>query len=57
MRLFDWTDLALMAGVLLIGYWVAAEYGLAALGAFVGALLLVAALTAGAVAYRRGRGA
>lgn len=49
----DWTDLALVAGVLLIGYWVAAEYGLAALGAFVGALLLV---VAGAVMVRRGGG-
>jgi uncharacterized membrane protein YiaA len=49
----DWTDLALLVGVLLIGYWVAADYGLAALGAFVGALLVV---VASAVAYQRGRG-
>ena len=49
----DWTDLALVLGVLLIGLWVATEYGLAALGAFVGALLVI---VAGAVAVRRGGG-
>lgn len=49
----DWTDGALVVGVLLIGYWVAAEFGLAALGAFWGALLVV---VAGAVLVRRGGG-
>lgn len=49
----DWTDGALVVGVLLIGFWVAAEFGLPALGAFAGGLLLV---VAGAVTVRRGGG-
>ena len=48
----DWTDGALAVGVLLIGYWVGATFGLAALWGYLGALLVV---VAGAVAYQRGR--
>lgn len=49
----DWTDLALLVGVLLIGFWVGADFGWPALLGFLGGLLVV---MAGAVAYRKGRG-
>lgn len=51
MQRFDWTDLALLVGVLLIGYWVGVSFGLAALLGYLGTLLVI---VAGAVAYRKG---
>ena len=53
MNRIDWTDGALVAGVLLIGAWVAADFGWPALLGFLGGLLVV---MAGAAAFRKGRG-
>jgi hypothetical protein len=53
MKGLDWADLALLVGVLMIGYWVGADFGLAALFGYLGALLLA---TAVAVRWRRPRG-